>query len=80
MLIHEMREKKMRSLKKMYIMLRSKIKKKKYLILLFQLLMLLLNAKINEVKTKILNITNLATTSTALTSVKNIIPSISITQ
>ena len=70
----------MRSLKKMYIMLRSKIKKKKYLILLFQLLMLLLNAKINEVKTKILNITNLATTSTALTSVKNIIPSISITQ
>ena len=80
MLIHEMRKKKMRSLKKMYIMLRSKIKKKKYLILLFQLLMLLLNAKINEVKTKILNITNLATTSTALTSVKNIIPSISITQ
>ena len=78
MLIHEMR--KMRSLKKMYIMLRSKIKKKKYLILLFQLLMLLLNAKINEVKNKILNITNLATTSTALTSVKNIIPSISITQ
>ena len=70
----------MRSLKKMYIMLRSKIKKKKYLILLFQLLMLLLNAKINEVKNKILNITNLATTSTALTSVKNIIPSISITQ
>ena len=70
----------MRSLKKMYIMLRSKIKKKKYLILLFQLLMLLLNAKIDEVKTKILNITNLATTSTALTSVKNIIPSISITQ
>ena len=61
-------------------MLRSKIKKKKYLILLFQLLMLLLNAKINEVKTKILNITNLATTSTALTSVKNLIPSISITQ
>ena len=42
--------------------------------------MLLLNAKINEVKNKILNITNLATTSTALTSVKNIIPSISITQ
>ena len=80
MLIHEMRKKKMRSLKKMYIMLRSKIKKKKYLILLFQLLMLLLNAKINEVKNKILNITNLATTSTALTSVKNIIPSISITQ
>ena len=80
MLIHEMRKKKMRSLKKMYIMLRSKIKKKKYLILLFQLLMLLLNAKINEVKTKILNITNLATTSTALTSVKNILPSISITQ
>ena len=80
MLIHEMRKKKMRSLKKMYIMLRSKIKKKKYLILLFQLLMLLLNAKINEVKTKILNITNLATTSTALTSAKNIIPSISITQ
>ena len=80
MLIHEMRKKKMRSLKKMYIMLRSKIKKKKYLILLFQLLMLLLNAKINEVKSKILNITNLATTSTALTSVKNIIPSISITQ
>ena len=29
MLIHEMRKKKMRSLKKMYIMLRSKIKKKK---------------------------------------------------
>ena len=80
MLIHEMKKKKNEVIEKDVYNAKIKIKKKKYLILLFQLLMLLLNAKINEVKTKILNITNLATTSTALTSVKNIKPSISITQ
>ena len=48
-------------------MLRSKILKMKYLILLTNTT---LNDKINEVKNKILNITNLATTP-ALTTVEN---------
>ena len=36
-----------------------------------------LNAKVNEVKNKILNITNLAPTTAALTAVKNEIPNVS---
>ena len=46
----------------------------KYLILATQLLKLFLNRKINEVKTEIPSISNLATTS-ALTAVENKIPS-----
>ena len=61
------------SLKKMYIMPRSKLLKTKYLILLTNTS---LNAKINEVKGEIPNITNLATTI-ALTAVKNKIPNVS---
>ena len=54
------------------IRLRSKILKIKYLILLNQLTSLLtsLNAKINEIKGEVPDITNLATTA-ALTTVKN---------
>ena len=58
----------------MYRMLRSKILKIKYLILLTYTAAL--NTKINEVKNKIPSITNLATT-TALTAVENKIPNVS---
>ena len=56
--------------KKMYIRLRWKILKIKYLILATNKTY---NAKINEVKNKIPNITNLATT-TVLTAVENKVP------
>ena len=61
-------------LKKMYIMLRSKILKIKYLILLAT--KSALNTKINEVKGETASINNLATT-TALTAVENKIPDFS---
>ena len=61
-------------LKKMYIMLRSKILKIKYLILLATKSSL--NTKINEVKGETASINNLATT-TALTAVENKIPDFS---
>ena len=64
---------KMMLLKKMYIMLRSKILKKKYLTLLTLATNTTLNAKINQVKNKICNITDLDTTA-ALTGIKNKIP------
>ena len=66
-------------LKKMYIILRTKILKIKYLILLTQLLILLLNAKINQVKNEIPSITNLATTAALnakISEAKNITPNI----
>ena len=61
----------------MYIMLRSKILKTKYLILLTKQLILVstTNAKINEVKGEIPSITNLVIT-TALTTVENKIPNV----
>ena len=67
------------SLKKMYIMLRSKILKIKYLMYLPNLdTDASLNAKTDEVKGEIPNITNLATTTTTtLTAVENKIPNIS---
>ena len=67
------------SLKKMYIMLRSKILKIKYLMYLHNLdTDASLNAKTDEVKGEIPNITNLATTTTTtLTAVENKIPNIS---
>ena len=54
---------------KMYIMIRSKILKMKYLILLTLIPDTTLNAKTNEVKGETPSIINLATT-TALTTVK----------
>ena len=66
--------KKMMLLKKMHMILRSKILKIKYLILLTS--NTTLNAKINEVKGKIPSIPNFATT-TALTAVENKIPNVS---
>ena len=61
----------------MYIMLRSKILKTKYLILLTKQLILVstTNAKINEVKGEIPSITNLVIT-TALTTVENKTPNV----
>ena len=61
----------------MYIMLRSKILKTKYLILLTKQLILVstTNAKINEVKGEIPSITNLVIT-TALTTVENKTPKV----
>ena len=54
-------------------MLRSKILKKKYLTLLTLATNTTLNAKINQVKNKICNITDLDTTA-ALTGIENKIP------
>ena len=67
---------KMILLKKMYLMSRLKILKIKYQIIYNLATNACLNAKINEVKGEIPNITNLATTS-ALTAVENKIPSVS---
>ena len=67
-------------LKKVYIILRTKILKIKYLILLTQLLILPLNTKINQVKNEIPSIANLATTAALnpkISEAKNIIPNIS---
>ena len=61
----------------MYIMVRSKMLKTKYLILLTKQLILVstTNAKINEVKGEIPSITNLVIT-TALTTVENKTPNV----
>ena len=62
------------------MILRTTILKIKYLILLTQLLILLLNAKINQVKNEIPSIANLAATAALnpkISEAKNIIPNIS---
>ena len=61
----------------MYIMVRSKMLKTKYLILLTKQLILVstTNAKINEIKGEIPSITNLVIT-TALNTVENKIPNV----
>ena len=60
----------------MYIMLKSKILKIKYLILQNLAAKTTLNAKINEVKGEMPRITNLAIT-TVLSAVENKIPNVS---
>ena len=66
-------------LKKMYLMLRSKILTTKYLYFTNLATNTTLNPEINEVKNKLSNINNLATTSTLnakVNKIKNKIPTI----